>query len=116
MIGNEHEWQSLYETDLSSALEQAAADAGMVVCTRSGHDVVLVQGEEEAVVPVDEITPVDATGAGDQFAAGFLMASRRAALSTWRGAWAVSVPPRSSRITARARGGCDGDVQAAGLV
>ncbi|MCW9043103.1 MAG: adenosine kinase [Pseudopelagicola sp.] len=72
VIGNEHEWQSLYETDLSSALEQAAADAGMVVCTRSGHDVVLVQGEEEAVVPVDEITPVDATGAGDQFAAGFL--------------------------------------------
>ncbi|MBR9844186.1 MAG: adenosine kinase [Rhodobacteraceae bacterium] len=72
VIGNEHEWQSLYETDLSSALEQAAADAGMVVCTRSGHDVVLVQGDEEAVVPVDEITPVDATGAGDQFAAGFL--------------------------------------------
>ena len=72
VIGNEHEWKSLYETDLSSALEQAAADAGMIVCTRSGHDVVLVQGEEEAVVPVDEITPVDATGAGDQFAAGFL--------------------------------------------
>jgi sugar/nucleoside kinase (ribokinase family) len=72
VIGNEHEWQSLYETDLSSALEQAAADAGMVVCTRSGHDVVLVQGDQEAVVPVKEITPVDATGAGDQFAAGFL--------------------------------------------
>ena len=72
VIGNEHEWQSLYETDLSSALEQAAADAGMVVCTRSGHDVVLVQGDQEAVVPVTEITPVDATGAGDQFAAGFL--------------------------------------------
>lgn len=72
VIGNEHEWSSLYETDLSAALEQAAADAGLVVCTRSGHDVVLVQGEEEAVVPVREITPVDATGAGDQFAAGFL--------------------------------------------
>ncbi|MDV4144523.1 adenosine kinase [Shimia sp. FJ5] len=72
VIGNEHEWQSLYETDLSSALEQAAAEVGIVVCTRSGHDVVLVQGDEEAVVPVTEITPVDATGAGDQFAAGFL--------------------------------------------
>ncbi|MBR9650153.1 adenosine kinase [Thalassovita aquimarina] len=72
VIGNEHEWESLYQTDLSSALEQAAADAGMVVCTRSGHDVVLVRGAEEAVVPVTEIVPVDATGAGDQFAAGFL--------------------------------------------
>ncbi len=72
VIGNEHEWQSLYETDLSSVLEQAAAEVGVVVCTRSGHDVVLVQGDDEAVVPVNEITPVDATGAGDQFAAGFL--------------------------------------------
>lgn len=72
VIGNEHEWESLYQTDLSSALEQAAQDAGMVVCTRSGHDVVLVRGEEEAVVPVTPIVPVDATGAGDQFAAGFL--------------------------------------------
>jgi sugar/nucleoside kinase (ribokinase family) len=72
VIGNQHEWESLYQTDLSSALEQAALDAGTVVCTRSGHDVVLVRGDEEAVVPVTEITPVDATGAGDQFAAGFL--------------------------------------------
>ena len=72
VIGNEHEWESLYETDLSSALEQAAADSGLVVCTRSGSDVVLVRGEEQVVVPVTRVTPVDATGAGDQFAAGFL--------------------------------------------
>ncbi|NCO86443.1 MAG: adenosine kinase [Rhodobacterales bacterium] len=72
VIGNEHEWESLYQTDLSAALEQAAADSGLVVCTRSGHDVVLVRGAEEAVVPVRRVVPVDATGAGDQFAAGFL--------------------------------------------
>jgi sugar/nucleoside kinase (ribokinase family) len=72
VIGNEHEWCALYQTDLSAALEQAAADAGLVVCTRSGHDVILVRGEEQAVVPVRAIVPVDATGAGDQFAAGFL--------------------------------------------
>jgi sugar/nucleoside kinase (ribokinase family) len=72
VIGNEHEWCSLYETDLSSALEQAAKDADVVVCTRSGHDVVLVRGDEEAVVPVRTVVPVDATGAGDQFAAGFI--------------------------------------------
>lgn len=72
VIGNEHEWQSLYQTDLSAALEQAAQDCGMVVCTRSGQDVVLLSGDEEATVPVNEIVPVDATGAGDQFACGFL--------------------------------------------
>ena len=72
VIGNQHEWESLYQTDLSSALEQAASDAGMVVCTRSGQDVVLVRGDDKAVVDVNEIVPVDATGAGDQFAAGFL--------------------------------------------
>lgn len=72
VIGNEHEWCALYQTDLSSALEQAAAETGLLVCTRSGHDVIVVRGEEEAVVPVRRVVPVDATGAGDQFAAGFL--------------------------------------------
>jgi hypothetical protein len=32
----------------------------------------LIRGDERAEVPVERITPVDATGAGDQFAAGFL--------------------------------------------
>ncbi|MGH1331099.1 MAG: adenosine kinase [Paracoccaceae bacterium] len=72
VIGNEHEWQSLYETDLDAALDLAATQSGLIVCTRSGQDVVLVRGDERAVVPVHEIVPVDATGAGDQFAAGFL--------------------------------------------
>ena len=73
VIGNQEEWTSLYQTeDLGSALENAAAECAVVVCTRSGSDVVLVRGEEEAVVPVNRVVPVDATGAGDQFAAGFL--------------------------------------------
>ncbi len=72
VIGNQHEWESLYQTDLESALKQAADDSGLIVCTRSGQDVVLVQGDEKAVVQVNEIVPVDATGAGDQFACGFL--------------------------------------------
>ena len=73
VIGNEHEWKSLYQTDdLGRALEQAAAESGLIVCTRSGHDVVLVEGDQTVAVPVNEIVPVDATGAGDQFAAGFI--------------------------------------------
>jgi sugar/nucleoside kinase (ribokinase family) len=73
VIGNEAEWMSLYQTeDLGAALEIAAAESRLVVCTRSGADVVIVRGEDEAVVPVRRVVPVDATGAGDQFAAGFL--------------------------------------------
>ena len=77
VIGNREEWESLYECDLSAALEQAARDAGIVVCTRSGDDVVLIRGDEVAQAPVTRITPVDATGAGDLFAAGFLYGMAR---------------------------------------
>ena len=73
VIGNEHEWMSLYETqDLGAALEQAASESGLIVCTRSGEGVVIVQNEETVTVPVNRVTPLDTTGAGDQFAAGFL--------------------------------------------
>jgi sugar/nucleoside kinase (ribokinase family) len=73
VIGNEHEWKSLYQTDdLGAALELAASESGLIVCTRSGHDVVIVRGEDTVKVPVQGVTPVDTTGAGDQFAAGFL--------------------------------------------
>ncbi|MCB5411162.1 adenosine kinase [Pseudogemmobacter faecipullorum] len=72
VIGNEYEWQSLYQSDLDTALQLAAADVGLVVCTRSGEGVELIRGAEKVTVPVSRITPVDTTGAGDQFAAGFL--------------------------------------------
>lgn len=73
VIGNVHEWCSLYQTeDLEEALARASADCGTIVCTRSGDDVILIRGRERVEVPVHRVTPVDATGAGDQFAAGFL--------------------------------------------
>ena len=72
VIGNQHEWESLYQTDLESALKQASAECGMIVCTRSGADVILIRGAERVEVPVRRVVPLDATGAGDQFAAGFL--------------------------------------------
>ena len=73
VIGNEDEWKSLYQvTDLDEALKLASADCAMIVCTRSGDGVSIVRGTEHVHVPVTPITPVDATGAGDQFAAGFL--------------------------------------------
>ena len=72
VIGNEHEWTSLYQTGLDSALKQASEDAGLVVCTRSGDEVIVIRDQDRAVIPVKRVVPVDATGAGDQFAAGFL--------------------------------------------
>ncbi|MFB9224410.1 adenosine kinase [Paracoccus cavernae] len=74
VIGNAHEWTSLYQTeDLEAALLQASADCGMIVCTRSGEDAILIRrGEDRVFAPVHKIVPVDATGAGDQFAAGLI--------------------------------------------
>ena len=72
VIGNEAEWEALYQTGLDAALDAAAARCGLVVCTRSGEDVIVRRGPEALSVPVRAVTPVDATGAGDQFAAGFL--------------------------------------------
>jgi sugar/nucleoside kinase (ribokinase family) len=73
VIGNQSEWVSLYQAnDLEDALAQAAADCDTVVCTRSGDPVVLIRAGERVEARVDRTVPVDATGAGDQFAAGFL--------------------------------------------
>lgn len=73
VIGNQSEWVSLYQAnDLTEALDRAAADCRTVVCTRSGDPVVLIRDGRRLEVPVARTVPVDATGAGDQFAAGFL--------------------------------------------
>ena len=73
VIGNEDEIKSLFETDdLESALAQTAEICPLVVCTRSGDGVTVVSEGTRIDVPVNKVVPVDATGAGDQFAAGFL--------------------------------------------
>lgn len=72
-IGNDLEWMTLYETDdLEAALAQAASVCDIVACTRSGEPVWVWAGAQRVEAPVEPVTPVDATGAGDQFAAGFL--------------------------------------------
>lgn len=73
VIGNEAEIRALWETDDTEvALAKTADICPLVVCTRSGDGVTLIRGEERVDVPVEKVVPVDATGAGDQFAAGFL--------------------------------------------
>ncbi|MDO6730310.1 adenosine kinase [Marinovum sp. 2_MG-2023] len=73
VIGNAAEIKSLYETDdLDAALEKVAAICPLVACTRSGDGVTIIADGVRTDVGVQKITPVDATGAGDGFAAGFL--------------------------------------------
>ncbi|MEM8577917.1 MAG: adenosine kinase [Pseudomonadota bacterium] len=73
VIGNEAEIRSLFETDdLELALLKTSDLCPLVVCTRSGDGVTAIRAGERVDVPVETVTPVDATGAGDQFAAGFL--------------------------------------------
>lgn len=73
VIGNQQEWVALYHAnDITDALAQAAHEAPMLVCTRSGDTVMLMHDGHHVELPVERTVPVDATGAGDQFAAGFL--------------------------------------------
>ncbi|SFB08402.1 Sugar or nucleoside kinase, ribokinase family [Poseidonocella pacifica] len=73
VIGNEAEIKSLFEEDdLEAALRKVAEICDLVVCTRSGDGVSVLSGGDRVDVSVEAITPIDATGAGDQFAAGFL--------------------------------------------
>ncbi|HBM57703.1 MAG TPA: adenosine kinase [Citreicella sp.] len=73
VIGNEAEIRSLFQdNDLDADLAHVAAICPLVICTRSGDGVTIIRDGQRTDVPVTKITPVDATGAGDQFAAGFL--------------------------------------------
>ncbi|WP_421905703.1 adenosine kinase [Mameliella sp.] len=73
VIGNEDEIRSLYQNDdLDADLRAVGEICPLVVCTRSGDGVSILHEGTRTDVSVEKIVPVDATGAGDQFAAGFL--------------------------------------------
>ena len=74
VIGNEAEIKSLFQTDdLEAAMLNTAAMCPIMVCTRSSDGVTLIREGQRVDIPAPaRITPVDATGAGDQFAAGFI--------------------------------------------
>jgi sugar/nucleoside kinase (ribokinase family) len=75
LFSNEHEILSLYEhTDLGGALETARALCPIVVVTRSEHGSLIAAGADTVQVqPIPVSRVVDSTGAGDQYAAGFLL-------------------------------------------
>jgi len=79
LFANERELHSLYETgDFDTAVNALRTDARLAVVTRSEKGCVVVSGnttEAVAAEPIDKV--VDATGAGDLFAAGFLVGHSR---------------------------------------
>ena len=79
IFANESELKSLYETaDFDTAVAALRGDVKLAVVTRSEKGCVVVAGEHiEAVeaAPIEKL--IDATGAGDLFAAGFLVGLAR---------------------------------------
>jgi sugar/nucleoside kinase (ribokinase family) len=81
VFANERELHSLYETaDFDTAVNAIRKDARLAVITRSEKGCLVVSREETDAVPASPIDRmVDATGAGDLFAAGFLVGLSRGA-------------------------------------
>ncbi|MGH6770513.1 MAG: adenosine kinase [Xanthobacteraceae bacterium] len=81
VFANERELHSLYQTsDFDSAVNALRNDARLAVITRSEKGCLVVSREQTDAVraePVERV--VDATGAGDLFAAGFLVGLSRGA-------------------------------------
>ncbi|MDP3458362.1 MAG: adenosine kinase [Hyphomonas sp.] len=79
VFANEAELKSLYETqDFDAALGALHADCGVAAVTRSAKGSVVFGEGAPIVVPAEPVAKVvDTTGAGDQYAAGFLFGIAR---------------------------------------
>jgi sugar/nucleoside kinase (ribokinase family) len=81
VFANERELHSLYQTaDFDTAVNAIRGDAKLAAITRSEKGCLVVTREQNDAVraePIDKM--VDATGAGDLFAAGFLVGLARGA-------------------------------------
>ncbi|WP_084420752.1 adenosine kinase [Henriciella litoralis] len=74
VFANEDEALSLYETeDFDTAVARMQADTALAAITRSEKGSVVIGDGEAITVPAEPVSKVvDTTGAGDQYAAGFL--------------------------------------------
>ncbi len=79
VFANEMELHSLYQTsDFDTAAKALRGDAKLAVVTRSEKGCVVLSGAGAAAVPAEPVEKVvDVTGAGDLFAAGFLVGLAR---------------------------------------
>lgn len=74
LFANEDELKALYQVDsINDGLHRLRNDCEFAAVTRNEHGSVVIDGDEIVIIdaePVDSV--VDATGAGDMYAAGFL--------------------------------------------
>ncbi len=79
VLANEGELAALFETDdFDAAAAQLASMVDIAAITRGEHGSVILSGDDRvpvAAFPVDKV--IDTTGAGDQYAAGFLLGLAR---------------------------------------
>jgi sugar/nucleoside kinase (ribokinase family) len=75
LFANEHELCSLYQVDeFDDALQLVRGHCEIAALTRGARGSVIVSGGEVHVIDAEPAEVVDTTGAGDQYAAGFLYA------------------------------------------
>lgn len=79
LLANLAELKSLYQTDdLNVAIEQVSKDCRLAAVTMSEHGAMVIKDGDAIAVPAFPTETVeDATGAGDLFAAGFLLGEAR---------------------------------------
>ena len=74
LFSNEDELKALYQVDsINDGLHQLRDNCEFAAVTRNEHGSVVIDGDEVVIIdaePVDSV--VDATGAGDMYAAGFI--------------------------------------------
>lgn len=104
VFANEKEITSLYETNtFLEAADAALQDCEMAVLTRSEAGSLIVSNGEATEIPADPVSQVvDATGAGDLYAAGFLYGlARRLPLETCGRLGSLAAAEAISHIGAR---------------
>jgi sugar/nucleoside kinase (ribokinase family) len=78
VLANTQEIEALYEAPFEAACQRMASDAALAAVTRSEHGSVILSGEDRIVIAAEPVAKlVDTTGAGDLYAAGFLLGCAR---------------------------------------
>lgn len=73
LFANEHEIEAMYQKgDLEASMAAAAQDCEIVACTVGAKGAYVLSGGDKVHAPATSVQIVDATGAGDLFASGFL--------------------------------------------
>jgi sugar/nucleoside kinase (ribokinase family) len=119
VFANEKEITSLYQVDhFDEAMQRVRKDCAIAALTRSEAGCVIVKGDEVHVVdahPVPQV--VDATGAGDLFASGFLYGfTRDLALAQCARLGALAAAEVISHVGARPQISLNAHAKANGLL